>query len=99
MSPSPKPYADEQAKEAAAAEKRPLPSRQPSRIGTVLVGAHLDPKVKRILKGVAAAEDTTVQVLIATAINDLLEKRGFGRPASEAMLPRGKAPRGEESER
>jgi hypothetical protein len=36
-------------------------------------------------------QDTTVQVILAHAINDLLEKHGRGRPASEAPLPRGGA--------
>ncbi len=46
----------------------------------------------RALKGLALEQDTTVQTLLARAINDLLEKHGHGRPASEAPLPRGGAP-------
>jgi hypothetical protein len=34
-------------------------------------------------------EETTVQALIGRALNDLLERSGFGRPASEKVLPRG----------
>ncbi|CAH2603443.1 conserved protein of unknown function [Rhodovastum atsumiense] len=67
--------------------------RQPSRIGAVWVGAHFDPAVKRALRMLAAAQDTTVQALLARAINDLLEHHGHGRPADEAVRPRGGAAR------
>jgi hypothetical protein len=43
------------------------------------------------LKTLALREGTTVQALVAHALNDLLERAGLGRPASEAMPPRGGA--------
>jgi hypothetical protein len=66
-------------------------SRQRSRIGTVWLGGYFDPAVARALKTVALHEGTTVQALIGRALNDLLERSGHGRPASETVLPRGGA--------
>lgn len=69
--------------------------RQRSRIGLVTIGGHFDPAVATALKVLAAQQGTTVQALMGRAFNDLLERHGFGRPASEAPLPRGAAaPRG-----
>ena len=48
----------------------------PSRKGKVLVGGHFDPEIKRRLKMIAAAEDTTVQALLDEAIEMLLSERG-----------------------
>jgi hypothetical protein len=64
---------------------------QQSRIGTVLVGGYFGPEVSRSLKRLALDEETTVQALIGRALNDLLERSGFGRPASDQVLPRGGA--------
>jgi hypothetical protein len=72
----------------------PIPATTPaqrSRIGTVWVGGHFDPAVARALKMLALQEGTTVQALIGKAFNDLLERAGLGRPASETVLPRGGA--------
>ena len=73
--------------------KRPEPkvlvSRQLSRAGKRLVGGHYDGAVLKALKELALQQDTTVQALLARAINDLLEKHGRPRLASEALLPRG----------
>jgi hypothetical protein len=66
-------------------------SPQRSRIGAVWLGGYFDPSVSRALKTVALHEGTTVQALIGKALNDLLERSGHGRPASETVRPRGGA--------
>lgn len=55
-------------------EKRPYV--QPSRKGKKNITGYFDPAVSRELKHIAADEDSTVQDLLAEAINDLLVKRG-----------------------
>jgi hypothetical protein len=42
----------------------------------VLVGGHFPPEVSRALKITAAEESTTVQALLAEAINGVFAKRG-----------------------
>lgn len=72
----------------------PVPATTPaqrSRIGTVWVGGYFDSAVGRSLKMLALQEGTTVQALLGKALNDLLERAGLGRPASETVLPRGGA--------
>ena len=69
----------------------PRVSRHLSRVGKRLIAGYFDPAVPRALKNLALEQDTTMQTLLARAINDLLEKHGRGRPASEAPLPRGGA--------
>jgi hypothetical protein len=69
----------------------PRVSRHLSRVGKRLIAGYFDPAVPRALKRLALEQDTTMQTLLARAINDLLEKHGRGRPASEAPLPRGGA--------
>jgi hypothetical protein len=58
---------------------RPHPARKtpaaPSRSGRVLVGGHFAPEVQTALKIIAAEERTTVQALLAEAINTLFAKR------------------------
>jgi hypothetical protein len=66
---------------------------QPSRIGKRVIAGHFDQKVAKALKVLAAQEDTTVQLLLAKAINDLTEKKGLGRLADETPQPRGLAAR------
>jgi hypothetical protein len=65
--------------------------RHPSRVGKKLLSGHFEAPVVRALKTIALEQDTTVQSLLARAINDFLEKNGYGRPASETPLPRGGA--------
>ncbi len=74
-----------------SSKRRPAASAQRSRIGTAWVGGYFDPAVAQSLKMVALQQGTTVQALIGRALNDLLERHGMGRPASEAVLPRGAA--------
>ena len=53
--------------------KTPLP---PSREGKKALTVYFDPEVVRQIKMMSAAEDTTIQALIAEALNDLFAKRG-----------------------
>ena len=46
----------------------------PSRRGKKAVTGHFDPVVSRQLKQIALDHDTTVQALLAEALNDLFEK-------------------------
>ncbi|HSU55343.1 MAG TPA: ribbon-helix-helix domain-containing protein [Candidatus Dormibacteraeota bacterium] len=48
----------------------------PSRSGRVLVGGHFAPEVQTALKIIAAEERTTIQSLLAEAINTVFAKRG-----------------------
>jgi hypothetical protein len=65
--------------------------RHPSRVGKKLLSGHFEAPVVRVLKTIALEQDMTVQSLLARAINDFLEKHGYGRLASETPLPRGGA--------
>ena len=47
----------------------------PSRSGRVLIGGHYAPEVQTALKVIAAEERTTVQALLAEAINTVFAKR------------------------
>ena len=47
----------------------------PSRTGRVLVGGHFAPEVQTALKIIAAEERTTIQALLAEAINTVFAKR------------------------
>lgn len=69
----------------------PRVSRHIARQGKRVISGYFDAPVARALKGLAVEQDTTVQLLLARAINDLLERHGRGRPASEQPLPRGGA--------
>ena len=66
---------------------------QRSRMGQTWLGGYFAPEVTFAIKTLALRQGTTVQALIGRALNDLLEKHGFGRPASEQALPRGAAAR------
>jgi hypothetical protein len=52
-----------------------------SRVGKKMVSGHFDPAVGRQLKQLALDRDTTVQNLIAEALNDLFAKHGKQRIA------------------
>jgi hypothetical protein len=47
----------------------------PSRSGRVLIGGHFAPEVQTAIKIIAAEERTTVQALLAEAINTVFAKR------------------------
>ena len=57
------------------AEKTHLKAVPPSRTGRVLVGGHFAPEVQTALKVIAAEERTTMQSLLAEAINTVFAKR------------------------
>jgi hypothetical protein len=52
-------------------------SSTPARVGKRLVGGHFDRAVSRQLRELAAREDTTVQALLAEAMNMLFVARGL----------------------
>lgn len=58
--------------ETAETNKATRPSRQQ----TKLIGGHFDPIVSRQLKQLALDESSTVQALLAEALNDLFLKYG-----------------------
>jgi hypothetical protein len=59
------------------------PTKPPSggRQGTKLIGGHFAPEVSTQLRILAAEEGTTVQNLLAEALDDLFVKKGRGRVA------------------
>lgn len=63
----------------------------PSRDGRKQLAGYFKPEVIRALKQLAMNRDTTIQCLMAEAINDLFEKNGLQRLADEAPRPRGGA--------
>ena len=62
----------------AAPIAKPAPS---GRQGTKLIGGHFAPEVSTQLRILAAEEGTTVQNLLAEALDDLFVKKGRGRVA------------------
>jgi hypothetical protein len=56
-------------------ERAPRKSPPPSRTGRVLIGGHFAPEVQTALKIIAAEERTTMQALLAEAINLVFAKR------------------------
>lgn len=52
---------------------------RPSRRNTRLIGGHFQPEVARQLRMLAAEEDTTIQALLAEAIDLLLTKKAKNR--------------------
>ena len=62
----------------ATATHRPqqthLKAVPPSRTGRVLIGGHFAPEVQTALKVIAAEERTTMQALLAEAINTVFAK-------------------------
>lgn len=68
---------------APAAPIAATPARTVSagRQGTKLIGGHFAPEVSTQLRILAAEEGTTVQNLLAEALDDLFVKKGKGRVA------------------
>lgn len=56
-------------------------SASSGRQGTKLIGGHFAPEVSTQLRILAAEEGTTVQNLLAEALDDLFVKKGRGRVA------------------
>jgi hypothetical protein len=63
----------------AAAEPTSRKFHRPSRDGRRLVAGHFEPRVAKQLKLLAAEEDTTVQDLLAEALDLLFVKKGKGK--------------------
>lgn len=64
--------------EATASKTQPTP---PSRAGKKIVSGHFDPAVTRQLKQLALDNESTLQNLLAEALNDLFAKHGKQRIA------------------
>lgn len=65
---------------APASPATPKPASG-GRQGTKLIGGHFAPEVSTQLRILAAEEGTTVQSLLAEALDDLFVKKGRGRVA------------------
>ena len=63
----------------AAVEPTSRKFHRPSRDGRRLVAGHFEPHVAKQLKLLAAEEDTTVQDLLAEALDLLFVKKGKGK--------------------
>lgn len=63
--------------ELAADNREGSGSAPPSRAGKRLIGGHFDRAVSRQLRELAAREETTVQALLAQAMNMLFSARGL----------------------
>jgi len=64
---------------AAPSAATPVRTASAGRQGTKLIGGHFAPEVSTQLRILAAEEGTTVQNLLAEALNDLFVKKGRGR--------------------
>lgn len=64
---------------ATPAEAPAAKAAQGSRRGTKLIGGHFPPEVSTQLRILAAEEGTTVQSLLAEALDDLFVKKGRSR--------------------
>jgi hypothetical protein len=60
---------------SSLSKRTPLKAVPPSRTGRVLIGGHFAPEVQTALKVIAAEERTTMQALLAEAINTVFAKR------------------------
>jgi len=65
----------------ATAAAQPAPARR-RKAGTVLIGAHYAPEVRRALKMLEAKTDRRLNELLGEAINDLCIKYGMPAPWS-----------------
>lgn len=70
-----------QAKPALGSKARPVQEatasmKPPSRQGKKALTGYFAPEVLKQLKVMAAAEDTTIQALLAEALNELFKKHG-----------------------
>ena len=67
---------------SAASSSTPIPPSntdphyRPGRVGKTAVSGFFPPPVKRQLRLMAAANDTTIQALLTEALNDLFAKHG-----------------------
>jgi hypothetical protein len=68
---------------------RELSATTPSRQGQKQLAGYFPPEVIRTMKRIALDHETTIESLLARAINDLFEKHGHSRLANEQPLLRG----------
>ncbi|MEJ1934635.1 ribbon-helix-helix domain-containing protein [Nostoc sp. NIES-2111] len=61
---------------AVQSQQQDKPELPPSRQGKKAIAGHFDPAVSKQLKQLALEQDTTVQALLAEALNDLFDKYG-----------------------
>ena len=61
--------------DAAVAERPTLKHPRPSRAGTKMIGGYFDPAVSKQLRLIAVQEDSTVQDLVAEALDLLFQSR------------------------
>jgi hypothetical protein len=61
---------------AAETERPDNPHYRPGREGKSNVTGYFPPEVKRLLRMIAAERDTTIQDLLAEALNDFFAKNG-----------------------
>jgi len=82
---APEPQEPPKARDKAIAAKRPAnestAARKPGRADTKLIGGHFAPEVSTQLRIIAAEEGTTIQSLLAEALDDLFTKKGKARIA------------------
>lgn len=64
---------------APANEAKPAP--KPGRAATKLIGGHFAPEISTQLRIIAAEDGTTIQNLLAEALDDLFVKKGKARIA------------------
>ena len=72
---TPQPAEEASGTEAAVAESPTLKHPRPSRAGTKMIGGYFDPTVSKQLRLIAVQEDTTVQDLVAEALDLLFQSR------------------------
>ena len=82
---APEPQEPPKTRGKAIAAKRPAnkskAARNPGRAETKLIGGHFAPEVSTQLRIIAAEEGTTIQSLLAEALDDLFTKKGKARIA------------------
>lgn len=71
-----KPESSDETREESKAPAPGTVPQPPSRQGKKAITGHFDPVVSRQLKHLALERDTTVQALLAEALNALFEKYG-----------------------
>ena len=77
---------------AKAVPAAPVQGASSSRVGKKVVAGHFSFEVSQQLKMLAVQQNTTVQLLLAKAINDFFEKHKIARMADETPQPRGPVP-------
>lgn len=81
----------ERARTAARAADSPRTTKAPSREGKFHIGGYFVPGMKSAVKELAAKELTTVQSLVAEALELLLADRGMGLPVDHQRVRRRRA--------